>query len=316
MRSRASGGICGDSSAAPQRGDHVELAPARDLGAAGDVDRAQLDGRARERAHDRAGVAGVDEQPQPGEQVAHLGALEERRRARQPVRHGALLERDGDRLALVADRAHEHADVLGRHVFARDQPLDLGGHRLGLRALVLAAPEGDLAAVAAAAAPWRCGPGSGSATARAAASTRSGQRWLCSSRTTVAAGHSASKSRRFLAAAPRRRWIAWSSSPAALTCAVLAREQPHQQALGEVRVLQLVDEQVAVARGDPRPHVRLRAQHAEGVEQQVAEVERPRLLEHAGRGPRRWRRTRARGRPRGRASPPTPRSPRARRARP
>ncbi len=33
IRSRASGGICGDSSAARQRRDHVELAPARDLGA-------------------------------------------------------------------------------------------------------------------------------------------------------------------------------------------------------------------------------------------------------------------------------------------
>ena len=58
--------------------------------------------------------------------------------------------------------------------------------------------------------------GAGSATARAAARIRSGQRWLSSSRTTVVAGHSAWKSRRFLAAAPRRRWIAWSSSPAAL----------------------------------------------------------------------------------------------------
>ena len=66
-----------------ERGDHVELAPARDLGAAGEVDRAQLDRRARQRAHDRAGVAGIDQQPQPGQQVAHLGALEERRRARR-----------------------------------------------------------------------------------------------------------------------------------------------------------------------------------------------------------------------------------------
>ena len=62
--------------------------------------------------------------------------------------------------------------------------------------------------------------------------------------------------------------------------AVLAREQPHQQALGEVRVLQLVDEQVAVALRHPRPHARLGAQEPEGVEQQVAEVERPALLEH------------------------------------
>ena len=53
-----------------ERADHVELAPARDLHAAREVDRAQLDRRARQRAHDGAGVAGVDEQPQPGEHVA------------------------------------------------------------------------------------------------------------------------------------------------------------------------------------------------------------------------------------------------------
>ena len=199
-----------------ERGDHVELAAAGDLGAAGDVDRAQLDRRAGERAHDGAGVAGVDEQPQPRQQVAHLGALEERRGAREPVRHRALLERDRHRLALVADRAHEHADVLGRDVLARDQPLDLGGDGLRLRALVVAAPERDLAAGRAARAPSRSGPAPARRPRAAAARIRSGQRWLSSSRTTVAAGHSASKSRRFLAAAPRRRWIAWSSSPAAL----------------------------------------------------------------------------------------------------
>ncbi len=131
-----------------QRRDHVELAPARDLGHAREVDRAQLDGRARERAHDRAGVAGVDQQPQPRQQVAHLGALEERGRARQPVRHGALLEGDPDRLALRAHGAHEHADVLGRDVLARDQPLDLGRDGLRLRALGGAGPEGDLARLA------------------------------------------------------------------------------------------------------------------------------------------------------------------------
>ena len=76
-----------------QRRDHVELAPAGDLGAAGDVDRAQLDRRPRQRAHDRAGVGGIGEQPQPGQHVADLGPLEERRLADQPVRHRPLLER-------------------------------------------------------------------------------------------------------------------------------------------------------------------------------------------------------------------------------
>ena len=251
-------------------------------------------GRARERAHDRAGVARVDEQPQPGEQVAHLGALEERRRAREPVRHGALLERDGDRLALVADRAHEHADVLGRDpasagglvtasLVARDEPLDLGGDRLRLRALALAAPEGDLAGWAG----WisvqrlgdpvrhrlgdRAGGGEdalGAAVALLEPHDRRGR----------PLGLEVAQVLRRRAAQPVDRLVVVAGGA---DLAVLAREQPHQQALGEVRVLQLVDEHVAVARRHPRAHVRLGAQDAEGVQQQVAEVERPRLLEHA-----------------------------------
>ena len=79
-------------------------------------------------------------------QVAHLGALEEGRGAREAVGHGALLQRGGDRLALAADGAHEHADLLGRDALAGDQPLGVGGDGLRLRALVRAAPERDLAA--------------------------------------------------------------------------------------------------------------------------------------------------------------------------
>ena len=83
IRSRAAGVDLRRLGRGGERGDHVELAPARDLHAARDVDRAQLDRRPRERAHDGAGVARVDEQPQPGEDVLDLGALEAapRRRA-------------------------------------------------------------------------------------------------------------------------------------------------------------------------------------------------------------------------------------------
>ena len=129
-----------------ERGDHVELAPPGDLRAARDVDRAQLDRRPRERPHDGAGVGGIGEQPQPGEHVADLGALEERRLADQPVGHGALLERDRHRLALARDRGDEHRDRPRVDALARDQALDVGRHRLRLRALVGAAPELDLAA--------------------------------------------------------------------------------------------------------------------------------------------------------------------------
>ena len=160
-----------------QRRDHVELAPAGDLGHAREVDRAQLDGRPRQRPHHRTGVARIDEQPQPRQQVAHLGALEERRGAGQVVRDGALLERDRDRLTLGAHRAHEHADVLRRDVGTRDQPLDVGRDRLRLRALGGAAPERDLAARRRAAVRSFSSRSSiGSTTARAAASTRPAHR--------------------------------------------------------------------------------------------------------------------------------------------
>ena len=59
--------------------------------------------------------------------------------------HRALLERGGDDRALVLHRAHQHADLVGRHA-VRDQPLGLGRHGLGLGALRAAAPEAHPAA--------------------------------------------------------------------------------------------------------------------------------------------------------------------------
>ena len=142
MRARASGGTSGDSSAARSAGDHVALAPPRDRGAAGEVDRAQLDRRPHQRAHHRTRVLWVGEQAKPGEQVAHLGALEEAGAAHQPVGDAALLQGGRHQLALVAHGAHQHRGL--RRVDAvGDQPLELGRDSLGLRALVLAAPERD-----------------------------------------------------------------------------------------------------------------------------------------------------------------------------
>ena len=229
-----------------ERGDHVELAAAGDLGAAGDVDRAQLDRRARERAHDGAGVAGIDEQPQPREQVAHLGALEERRGAREPVRHRALLERDGDRLALVADRAHEHADVLGRDVLARDEPLDLGGHRLRLGALVARTARTPPRRPARRGAPSR----SGRARARRPRARRRAP--APGSGGSPRAGRPSPRPLGLEVAQVLGRRAAQAEDrlvvvPGGADLAVLAGEQPQQQALGEVRVLQLVDEHVAEA---------------------------------------------------------------------
>ena len=126
-----------------ERRHHVELAPARDLRAARDVDRAQLDRRARQRPNHGGRVGRVGQEPQPREHVADLGAPEERRLADHAVRHRALLERHRDRLALARDRRHEHGDLPRRHPLAGDQPLDVGGHRLRLGALVRASPERD-----------------------------------------------------------------------------------------------------------------------------------------------------------------------------
>ena len=62
--------------------------------------------------------------------------------------------------------------------------------------------------------------------------------------------------------------------------AVAGHQQPQEQALGEARVLELVDEHVAVAVGEPVAHVCVGAQEAEAVQHEVADVERPRVGQH------------------------------------
>ena len=315
MRSRASGGICGDSSAAPERRDHVELAAAGDLRHAREVDRAQLDRRAGERAHDGAGVAGVDQQPQPRQQVAHLGALEERRGARQPVRHGALLERDRDRLALAAHRPHEHAHVLGRDVLARDQPLDLGRHRLRLRALGRAAPERDLAAGLAV--QLLLDPVGRRRDDRAGGA----QDLLARAQRLLEPHHRRRRPlgaevvhvlRRGAAEAVDRLVVVGGGGDVA----VPGHEQPQQQALREARVLQLVDQHVPVPAREPLAHVRLRAQQPEGAAGRGRRRRACRPRRASARGRRRARRTRARARAPPAAPPPRRRSRRRTRARP
>jgi hypothetical protein len=265
-----------------QRADHVELAPARDLHAAREVDRPQLDRRACERAHHRAGVAGVEQQPQPGEHVLDLGALEERRRAGQRVGHRALLQRDRHRLALVAHRAHEHADLLGRHAGARET-FDLGRHALRLRALVCAAPEAHRAA----------GPGVGALVEpildrghdglRGAEHRRGrAQRALQAHavRARQLGGEVAQVLRRPGAPAVHRAVVVAGDGDAA----VLGAEQQHEAQRGELEVLGVVDQDVAPARAGPRAHVGLVAQQRDRGEQQVAEVQRALLAQHAVMG--------------------------------
>ena len=124
-----------------ERRDHVELAAARDRGAARQVDRAQLHRRAAQRPDGRGRVGRVGEQPQPGDHVAHLGPQEERAGPGQPVRDPPLLERRGDRPRAPAAARHRDADPLHLRLARRQRRLDVARHRLRLGALVDAAPE-------------------------------------------------------------------------------------------------------------------------------------------------------------------------------
>ena len=128
------------------RGRHVELAPPRQLREPRDVHRAQLDRRpATARARRRRSRSG--RRARAARRARRAPRRAGSRRPTPHVRAGtrALLERGGDHRALVLHRAHEHADLLGRHA-VRDQPLGLGRHGLGLRALRAAAPEAHAAA--------------------------------------------------------------------------------------------------------------------------------------------------------------------------
>ena len=187
MRSRASGGSCGDSVAAAQRGDHVELAPARDLHAAREVDRAQADGRAAERAHDRAGVRRVGQQAQPGEHVADLGLREEVRLADGAKADRALLEARPRRRAprrAASARGRRCARARSRRARAARPPPRPPAPARARRPRARSAPMPPGAPLTGV--PSRSAIGA--TTARAASSTRCGQRCERSRRTTSASG--------------------------------------------------------------------------------------------------------------------------------
>ena len=144
MRSRASGGTCGDSVAAASAATMSSLRRrAICVQRAMSTERSSIGARASART-----TAGAS----PGSASSRSQASTSRTSARwkkaaspiTTVRDRALLERDRDRLSFACDLGDDHGDPAGVDLLARDQPLDLGGDRLGLRALVLAAPELDL----------------------------------------------------------------------------------------------------------------------------------------------------------------------------
>ena len=62
---------------------------------------------------------------------------------------------------------------------------------------------------------------------------------------------------------------------------MLAAQRQHEAQGRQFEVLGVVDEHVAPARGDPCAHVGLLAQEGDGAQEQVAEVERALLAQHA-----------------------------------
>ena len=245
---------------------HVELAPPGQLGQPGDVHRVQPHRGPRHHAHGGAGVGRVGQQPQPGQQVAHLGALEVGGRAVQAEGQRPLLERRAHHGAVAHGRGHQHRHPrrvgAGAHQRGR-----LGRHRLRLGALGRAAPEAHAAAVAgrhpAAAARRRAGGGDhGPRAAKAAVQ--------------VHGGGVGERAQELVLVLARRR-----ARPQRLLgvgghgdLAGLLAQQRQQGRLGEVGVLVVVGQHRGQAAGHAAAHVRALVQQPERAQHQVAGVQR------------------------------------------
>ena len=287
MRSRASGGICGDSSAAPSAATMSSLRRrAIWVQRARSIARSSTGGRASARTTAPAS---------PGSTSSRSQASRSRTSARwkkaaapdEPVGHGALLQRRGDRLALALDRAHEHADVLrarrprarpaarrrprppapararSRSARTRPRPPARPGAR---RARFVDPPLGSGATTARAAARIRSPAAEALAQAhdRRRPATRRGSR-RCSSST-----------------APRKRWIDWSSSPATVTLPCSATSRRSSRPWAKLVSWKLVDEHVRGSGAARRARTcGLVRSSRNACSDEVAEVERARLGEHA-----------------------------------
>ena len=281
-RSRPSGVSCGPSSAADHGRGHVQLAPPRQLGQARDVHRVQPHRRARHHAHRGARVGRVGQQPQPGQQVAHLGALEVRGRAVQAEGQRPLLQR----------RAHHRAVAHGRAASARRS----GRGRCRRRSARRRRPR------------W---PAPGRARRRSARSARCRPRGSRRRRRSPGgrAGGGGDRPRAAQAARPgatveasgkRARELGQrrAAGPVTRDLARLLAQQRQQGGLGEVGVLVVVGQHRGQAARHAAAHVRALVQQRERAQHQVAGVQRAARRPAAGRGRRTAGRTRARAAPR------------------
>ena len=212
------------------------------------------------------------------------------------------------------DRAHEHADVLGRDARARDEPLDVGRDRLRLRALVGAAPEARprrRACAVAAACPAACS--AGATTARAGGDD---------ARARAEALGQPHDGRLRPLGAEVGDVLRRGAAEAVDRLVVVGRDREVRRArrraagaagpAAKLGVLELVDEHVVVARATRARDVRLGRAAARNACRTRSPKSSVPPRRASGRGRRRSRRTRARARralPRPRAaSRPTPRS--------
>ena len=206
------------------------------------------------------------------------------------MRERPLLEREADRAPLAADRAHEDRDLLRRGP-GTDEPLDVAGDALRLRALVRALPEAHLA---------RLGRG-GLDRPRLAVGDRVDDRAGAREDALRAPERSLeADDRRVGMAAAERGRVAPGGPGAAGERLVVVGERADGGGWGRIRaargpapqllddeqrrgreVLQVVDEDVAVARTDARADVRAIAQQPQGAQHQVAGVERVGLDEQS-----------------------------------
>ena len=129
IRSRASGGTCGDSIAAAERRRRGRACAGARPGsrARGATWRSSIGGRASARTTAR-GVLRVDEQAHPGEHVAHLGAPQEARRRRPASR-----ERPGRRRGRDLEARHRSKDTSRAGAPRTARPRSRGAELAGLR---------------------------------------------------------------------------------------------------------------------------------------------------------------------------------------
>ena len=141
MRSRASGGTCGDSVAAASAATMSSLRRrAIWVQRAMSTERSSIGGRASARTTAPASVGSASSRSQ-----ASRSRISARwKNAASPTSRWAIARSSSatlDRLALVRDLGDEHGDHPAGHPLARQQALDVDRHRLGLGALVGTPPE-------------------------------------------------------------------------------------------------------------------------------------------------------------------------------